>query len=1053
MAANDTFEVPSGYDDLIHIYGDNYCNLYDAMDTSSNKRKFLLEIFLSRVDQEIKQSISPTSTILMRINNQHILRLYDIFTEIPNKIFVTHEYARNGRLIDYLDYCYDMHKRPEEETIWRVAAIVANALTSSNLRRKNDTSDFIHGHLCPAAIFITHEGQLKLGHLEYFRLIGKTSCTLPIDGTSLYAAPEAVLRKEFTSKSDAWSLGCILYELCCLDPAINLSADDDAAKYFATDPNITVDTRQYSAELADVIRKLLIVSPEKRMSISELVLHSRVSSTFKHLQDSNFIVLPEYKYVPRSTPTKLSASSSPIAGVPTKVSISPKVVQNTQTVVTPTTNAAFPKVGNLSTPTVPGPTKPAPVPARVPAAFIPPPPPAMIIPPAPAPAPPPVSTLTPSSTSTQIPSVPYVPQSRTSYLASSSSTVKSTSDSNTKPPPAVSIPAPPPVSMAKPAPAPVPVPTASAAASTPVASTAPMPAAQPTPHREPTYTKLMQCVIDNNMTEAAKYLNQRGQTTEEGITALMLAAERGLTDFMKILSSEIRQRVIPKQGWDIKDRWYSGASALHFAAHGNQKAVIGLLIDVEADMCTDHGYNALMVAAMANSLDCIPLLVEKLSGKTIAFGREKGKTSLMIAAEAGHAQACQLLLKLEGTMKLDYDNKTALMYAAENGHVAAVKILKRREVRLTLNDNGIIPGGSAMMLAVLTRHDEVVSILIENEGGIFTSADVQELSPYFEKDVQTLVRPFTGKKGATEVSVFTEKEAYRYKLLKNIYTIRAVSAMMLAAQLNLRDLVIKLHSREAGLRRPVDKLTAYDIVSKVYIDQNMYELIDPKVFNAARTDLTVKDYHPTMQFLKLELSVTRDDSLNTELILAAEANDIEAMKANLIQAGLQNNRGKTALMAAAEKGHLSCASLVINKEAKMQNSSGWTALMIASMFNKEEVAKHLLSLEIGMVTVDGWTALMGAAYSNSPELVKLLLKEEVGRATNAMYYDGAGWTALLLAAKRNNLECVKLLIQHEMTMRLPPSDGHPKGRTVLDVSGTKIKDWVISYVRDHISKK
>lgn len=43
-------------------------------------------------------------------------------------------------------------------------------------------------------------------------------------------------------------------------------------------------------------------------------------------------------------------------------------------------------------------------------------------------------------------------------------------------------------------------------------------------------------------------------------------------------------------------------------------------------------------------------------------------------------------------MALDYDNKTALMYAAENGHVAAVKILKRREVRLTLNDNGILPG-------------------------------------------------------------------------------------------------------------------------------------------------------------------------------------------------------------------------------------------------------------------------------------------------------------------------------------------------------------------------
>ncbi|EFO63529.1 Kinase, NEK [Giardia lamblia P15] len=1032
MAMNDTFEVPSGYDDLIHVYGDNYCNLYDALDTASSKhkRKFLLEIFLSRVDPEIKQSISPTATALMRINNQHILRLYDIYTEIPNKIFVTHEYARNGRLIDYLDHCYDMHKHPEEDTIWKIAAIAANALTSSNLKKKNE-GEFIHGHLCPAALFITHEGQVKLGHLEYFRLIGKTSCTLPIENTSLYAAPETVLRREFTSKSDAWSLGCILYELCCLDPAINLSVDDDAAKYFATDPKVTIDTSRYSDELVTVIHKLLVVCPEKRISISELVLHPRISAAFKCLQDNNFIVLPGYKYVPRSTPTKLSATNSPIAGVPTKVSISPKTTQKPQTTVVPTTSAAFPVVGNLPTPTIPGPVKPASGIAKITPSVIPPPPPAVLLPhvptitsaPTPAPAPAPAST----PTSAQVPSVPSVPQTKSNYLASSSSTLKTTSNPQVKSSSVVSAPA------LTPAP--------------------PVQPTQPKFPREPTYTNLMQCVINNSMTEAAKYLDQRGQTTEEGITALMLAAERGLTDFMKILSSEIRQRVIPKQGWDIKDRWYAGASALHFAAHGNQKAVIGMLIDVEADMCTDHGYNALMVAAMANSLDCVPLLVEKLSGKTITFGREKGKTALMIAAENGHAQVCQLLLKLEGSMALDYDNKTALMYAAENGHVAAVKILKRREVRLTLNDNGILPGGSAMMLAVLTRNDDVVSILVENEGGIFTSSALPELSPYFEKDIQCLVRPFTGKSSSVEVSVFSDKEAYRYKLLKNIYTIRAVSAMMLAAQLNLRDLVIKLHRREAGLRRPVDRLTAYDIISKVYINQNVYELIDPRVFNAARPDLTVKDYHPTMQFLKLELSVTRDESLNTELILAAEANDIEAMKANLVQAGLQNNRGKTALMAAAEKGHLSCASLVINKEAKMQNSSGWTALMIASMFGKVEVAKHLVSLEIGMVTVDGWTALMGAAYSNSPELVQLLLKEEAGKATNAMYYDGAGWTALLLAAKRNNLECVKFLIQHEMTMRLPPSDGHPKGRTVLDVSGAKIKDWVIAYVREHVSKK
>ena len=82
-------------------------------------------------------------------------------------------------------------------------------------------------------------------------------------------APEACQSEPYTSKSDVWALGCILYELCTLKKPFE--ADNLLGLVFKIvqeNPNPIPDS--YSKELRDLIDALLSKDPKKRPSVSEI---------------------------------------------------------------------------------------------------------------------------------------------------------------------------------------------------------------------------------------------------------------------------------------------------------------------------------------------------------------------------------------------------------------------------------------------------------------------------------------------------------------------------------------------------------------------------------------------------------------------------------------------------------------------------------------------------------------------------------------------------------------------------------------------------------------
>ena len=89
-------------------------------------------------------------------------------------------------------------------------------------------------------------------------------------GTPFYMSPEICAAERYTLKSDIWSLGCIIYELCAREPPFNAKSHYQLVQKIK-DGKIAPLPRVYSAELFSVIKDCLRVNPDVRPDTATLL--------------------------------------------------------------------------------------------------------------------------------------------------------------------------------------------------------------------------------------------------------------------------------------------------------------------------------------------------------------------------------------------------------------------------------------------------------------------------------------------------------------------------------------------------------------------------------------------------------------------------------------------------------------------------------------------------------------------------------------------------------------------------------------------------------------
>jgi len=123
---------------------------------------------------------------------------------------------------------------------------------------------------------------IKLGDFGIARVLSSTrENAKTMVGTPYYLSPEIVNGKAYSFKSDIWSLGVILYELCALRPPFDASSLSFLAMKISKGQYSPLPT-VFSKEMKNLVATLLQVDPSKRPNTNNIltmpIIQGRIKS-------------------------------------------------------------------------------------------------------------------------------------------------------------------------------------------------------------------------------------------------------------------------------------------------------------------------------------------------------------------------------------------------------------------------------------------------------------------------------------------------------------------------------------------------------------------------------------------------------------------------------------------------------------------------------------------------------------------------------------------------------------------------------------------------------
>ncbi|QRV79417.1 Serine/threonine-protein kinase [Ceratobasidium sp. AG-Ba] len=232
------------------------------------------ELNFERMTERDRKQIVAEVNILKDLKHDHIVRYHDRYVDRENGIL----------------YILMEVKHISEDTVWSYFAQILLALhhchfpnskSSGDGQPQRPTQQILHRDLKPENVFLDADGYVKLGDFGLAKQIGYATFTQTYVGTPYYMSPELINEKQYDTKSDIWSLGCLIYELCAQNPPFHEAKTHQELALSIRQGRIPPLPRGYSSALSNVIKSMLNVNPAMRPSAQQLLQHERIEFACK----------------------------------------------------------------------------------------------------------------------------------------------------------------------------------------------------------------------------------------------------------------------------------------------------------------------------------------------------------------------------------------------------------------------------------------------------------------------------------------------------------------------------------------------------------------------------------------------------------------------------------------------------------------------------------------------------------------------------------------------------------------------------------------------------
>ncbi|KAI0769434.1 kinase-like domain-containing protein [Trametes elegans] len=255
------------------------------------------ELNFERMTERDRKQIVAEVNILKDLHHEHIVRYHDRHVDRDAGIlYILMEFCGGGDLSSVIKQA-QRHNRPiPEDTIWNYFMQILLALnychhpngnhsrtssvgteTDGNQRR----AQILHRDLKPDNVFLDESNTVKLGDFGLSKALAQASFANTYVGTPYYMSPELMQEKAYDSKSDIWSLGCLIYELCALKPPFHEAKTHAELSILIRNGRIPPLPKGYSPALTSVIKSMLNLNPAMRPSASQLLQHERIELALK----------------------------------------------------------------------------------------------------------------------------------------------------------------------------------------------------------------------------------------------------------------------------------------------------------------------------------------------------------------------------------------------------------------------------------------------------------------------------------------------------------------------------------------------------------------------------------------------------------------------------------------------------------------------------------------------------------------------------------------------------------------------------------------------------